>query len=261
MGKKRNPGVVIVGSFLCVAVIGILLLSLPLMTTDGQGLGFSDAAFMAVSGSCIIGLTVIDVSADLTFWGQLVLLILIQTGGVGFMTLATAVFAALGIRMGFSYRNLMKESLNHNTYYDIFSLTLTVVRYTFLIEGIGALLLALRFIPLFGWSKGLWYSIFHAVSAFNNAGFDLFGTSLEGFVGAWYINIVFMFLIIIGVVITNVANNAITGAILMQIVVAMAPSMGIDNPAPLAMTITMAMFLAILTPAASPYAAVLHANK
>ncbi len=198
MGKKRNPGVVIVGSFLCVAVIGILLLSLPLMTTDGQGLGFSDAAFMAVSGSCIIGLTVIDVSADLTFWGQLVLLILIQTGGVGFMTLATAVFAALGIRMGFSYRNLMKESLNHNTYYDIFSLTLTVVRYTFLIEGIGALLLALRFIPLFGWSKGLWYSIFHAVSAFNNAGFDLFGTSLEGFVGDWYINIVFMFLIIIG---------------------------------------------------------------
>ena len=70
-----------------------------------------------------------------------------------------------------------------------------------------------------------------------------------------------MFLIIIGVLITNVANNAITGAILMQIVVAMAPSMGIDNPAPLAMTITMAMFLAILTPAASPYAAVLHANK
>ena len=70
MGKKRNPGVVIVGSFLCVAVIGILLLSLPLMTTDGQGLGFSDAAFMAVSGSCIIGLTVIDVSADLTFSGS-----------------------------------------------------------------------------------------------------------------------------------------------------------------------------------------------
>lgn len=198
MGKKRNPGVIIVTSFLCVAVIGILLLSLPCMTADGQGLGFSDAAFMAVSGSCIIGLSVIDVSVDLTFWGQLVLLILIQTGGVGFMTLATAVFAALGIRMGFSYRNLMKESLNHNTYYDIFSLTMTVVRYTFLIESIGALLLALRFIPLFGWSRGLWYSIFHAVSAFNNAGFDLFGNSLEGFVGDWYVNAVFMFLIIIG---------------------------------------------------------------
>lgn len=198
MGKKKNPGVIIVVSFLCVAIIGILLLSLPCMTTDGQGLGFSDAAFMAVSGSCIIGLSVIDVSTELTFWGQLVLLGLIQTGGVGFMTLATSVFAALGIRMGFSYRNIMKESLNHNTYYDIFSLTLTVVRYTFLIEGIGAVLLALRFVPLFGLTRGLWYSIFHAVSAFNNAGFDLFGNSLESFVGDWYVNAVFMFLIIIG---------------------------------------------------------------
>lgn len=198
MGKRKNPGLIIAGSFMCVALLGMVLFSMPWITVDGEGLAFIDAAFMAVSGSCIIGLSVVDVGTELTFWGQLVLLCFIQIGGVGFMTLATAVFAALGIRMGFSYRNVMKESLNHQTYYDIFSLVLTVVRYMFLFEGIGFLLLACRFVPLYGWAKGLWYSLFHAVSAFNNAGFGLFADSLEGFVGDWYVNAVFMFLIIIG---------------------------------------------------------------
>lgn len=198
MGRKINPGVVIATSFLGVILTGALLFLLPCMTTDGQGLALIDAAFMSVSGSCIIGLSVVNVSQDLTIWGQLLLLFLIQTGGVGFMTLATAVFAALGIRMGFSYRNVMRESLNHDTYSDIFSLTMTVVRYTFFIEGIGAALFAVRFIPMYGLIKGIWYSVFHAVSGFNNAGFDLFGTSLEGFVGDWYVNGIFMFLIIVG---------------------------------------------------------------
>lgn len=195
--NRLRPGIMIILSFIIMVSIGVFLLSLPIVQTSGQRLTLSDALFMAVSASCIIGLSVVDV-ANFTFFGQLVLLVLLQIGGLGFVTLATTLFAALGVRIGVGYRATMMESWNHRTSFDVLNLTKKIVCYTFAIEGIGALLLMLRFVPLYGGAKGLWFSIFHAVSAFNNAGFDLFGNSLEDFVSDWYVNLIMMALIISG---------------------------------------------------------------
>ena len=151
--NRLRPGIMIILSFIIMVSIGVFLLSLPIVQTSGQRLTLSDALFMAVSASCIIGLSVVDV-ANFTFFGQLVLLVLLQIGGLGFVTLATTLFAALGVRIGVGYRATMMESWNHRTSFDVLNLTKKIVCYTFAIEGIGALLLMLRFVPLYGGAKG-----------------------------------------------------------------------------------------------------------
>lgn len=196
--KKMIPARIIAASFMAIIIIGTTLLTLPIATTNHQGLSIVDAFFTAASATCVTGLAAVSTAHDLTVFGQCVLLLLIQIGGVGLMTLTTIVAVALGIKLGFGYRLAMKEALNYSTYAGVIRLVKSVIHYTMLIEGIGALLLWIKFTPIYGLGKGLWYGVFHAISAFNNAGFDLFGNSLEGFQGDWFVLGVIMCLIVLG---------------------------------------------------------------
>lgn len=147
---------------------------LPFSTTNNLGLHPIDALFVATSASCVTGLTVVDVHNDLTIFGTLVMLLLIQVGGLGIMTLATLVVHTLGYRFRLKESIVLQESLNQGGRESIVTLIRRMIKYTFAIEGFFAVILTIHFLPEFGWlAPG--YGIFHSVSAFCNAGFDLFG--------------------------------------------------------------------------------------
>ena len=147
---------------------------LPFSTTNNLGLHPIDALFVATSASCVTGLTVVDVHNDLTIFGTLVMLLLIQVGGLGIMTLATLVVHTLGYRFRLKESIVLQESLNQGGRESIVTLIRRMIKYTFAIEGFFAVILTIHFLPEFGvLAPG--YGIFHSVSAFCNAGFDLFG--------------------------------------------------------------------------------------
>lgn len=154
--------------------LGTILLMLPISTTNGQGLKLIDALFTSTSASCVCGLTVVDVHNDLTFFGQVVMLFLMQIGGLGIMTLATLVVHTMGYRFKMKESLVLQESLNQGGQAGIFDLIKRIIIYTFAIEGFFAVLLTIHFYSEFGLSA-IGYGIFHSVSAFCNAGFDLFG--------------------------------------------------------------------------------------
>jgi trk system potassium uptake protein TrkH len=164
-----------------VVLVGTLVLMLPGMATAGR-LSFDQAIFTAVSAASVTGLSVITPSEDLTFMGQLVLMLLIQAGGVGFMMLAVFMLLALGRRISLADRLALQDSLGLNLPRAVVRIAGRTVKGILVIEGIGALLLWLHWTPLLGPSKALWYGIFHAVSSFCNAGFDLW-TGTPGFQG------------------------------------------------------------------------------
>lgn len=205
------PTQILALGFALMILVGTLLLSLPIASADGQSMGFINALFEATSAVCVTGLTVVNTAYDLSLFGQIVIILLIQMGGLGFMTIAAMVFFLMGKKITLKERLIMQEALNHFSLEGVVRLTKTVISTTFIIEGIGALLLALRFIPMLGWAKGIYYSIFHAISAFCNAGFDLFGNSLMDFTGDIVINFTIMGLIILGglgfIVIIDIRKN------------------------------------------------------
>ncbi|AOT72985.1 TrkH family potassium uptake protein [Geosporobacter ferrireducens] len=186
--------------FASVILIGSILLNLPIASRNGESIGFVNALFTATSAVCVTGLVVVDTGTYWTVFGQTVILFLIQIGGLGFMTLATLIFFILGKKITLRERLVMQEALNQFKISGIVRLTQYILVATFLIEGIGAILLSIRFIPIFGVSKGIAYSIFHSISAFCNAGFDLMGdfTSLTSFVNDPLVNVVVWILIVIG---------------------------------------------------------------
>lgn len=147
---------------------------LPISTTNNRGLEFFDALFVSTSASCVVGLTVVDLHNDLTIFGQIVMLILIQIGGLGIMTLATLVVHKMGYRFRLKENVVLQESLNQGSQAGLVTLIRRIIKYTLVIEGFFAVLLTIHFAPEFGW-KSVGYGIFHSVSAFCNAGFDLFG--------------------------------------------------------------------------------------
>ncbi|WP_243641229.1 TrkH family potassium uptake protein [Xylanivirga thermophila] len=203
MVKKRtclSPTQVLAIGFASIILIGGILLSLPVASANGQSIGFINSLFEATSAVCVTGLVVVDTGTDLSLFGQIVIITLIQIGGLGFMTAASLIFLALGKRITLRERLVMQEALNQFNLEGLVRLTKNVIGVTFIIEGIGALLLSTRFIPLYGFKKGLYYSIFHAISAFCNAGFDLIGNyrNLTGFVDDVVINMTVMGLIILG---------------------------------------------------------------
>ncbi|MBQ6976078.1 MAG: Trk family potassium uptake protein, partial [Selenomonadaceae bacterium] len=165
---------IIIFSFVLMIFLGTLLLMLPISTTDGDGLKWIDALFVSTSASCVCGLTVVDLHTDLTIFGALVMLLLIQIGGLGIMTLATLVVHTMGYRFQMKENLLLQESLNQGGQAGLFQLIGRMIKYTLIIEGFFAVLLAIHFFPEFGF-KAIGYGIFHSVSAFCNAGFDLFG--------------------------------------------------------------------------------------
>ena len=171
---RLKPTQVIILSFVVMILLGTALLMLPVSTTNNHGLAWIDALFVSTSASCVVGLTVVDLHNDLTIFGTLVMLILIQIGGLGIMTLGTLVVHRLGYRFRLKESLTLKESLNQSGQAGLFDLISRIIKYTFVIEGVFAVVLTIHFIPEFG-VNAVGYGIFHSVSAFCNAGFDLFG--------------------------------------------------------------------------------------
>lgn len=197
--RALNPARVLALGFLAIIIIGAGLLMLP-QAAAGEGLSFLDAIFTATSAVCVTGLVVVDTGTTFTTFGQLVIMVLIQVGGLGFMTMATLIFMVLGRKISFRNRQLIQESLNQFSVEGVVRLVRTILIYTLLVEGIAAIILGLRFAPEMGWLKGMYYGVFHAVSAFCNAGFDLMGnfTSLTAYSGDIVVNLTVMALFIGG---------------------------------------------------------------
>lgn len=171
---RLKPTRIIILSFVFMIILGAVLLMLPISTTNGAGLSWIDALFVSTSASCVTGLTVVDVHNDLTVFGTVVMLILIQVGGLGIMTLATLAAYKLGYRFRLKESLTIQESLNQGGHAGVVELIRRMIKYTLIIEGFFAVVLMIHFAPEFG-LKAVGYGIFHSVSAFCNAGFDLFG--------------------------------------------------------------------------------------
>lgn len=169
-----KPTQVIIASFLFMIFLGTFLLMLPMSTTNNSGLSAIDALFVSTSASCVTGLTVVDCKNDLTFFGKVVMIFLIQVGGLGIMTLATLVVHSMGYKFQLKQNLTLQESLNQSSQVGIFDLIKKMIRYTFTIELFFAILLTVHFFPEFGF-EAIGYGFFHSISAFCNAGFDLFG--------------------------------------------------------------------------------------
>ncbi len=200
---KIKPNQIILIGFFLVILAGAILLTLPIASQDGRSIGFVDALFTATSATCVTGLVVVDTYSHWTMFGKVVILLLIQTGGLGFMTVATMLSFALRRTITMRERLLMVESLNNESLQGIVRLVRHILIGTFLFEGTGAVILALRFIPDFGLWGGITKGIFHSVSSFCNAGFDLMGerepfSSLTTYSGDWVVNLTIMALIVIG---------------------------------------------------------------
>ncbi|MCI8538992.1 MAG: potassium uptake protein, TrkH family [Oscillospiraceae bacterium] len=185
--KSFNPTRLVASSFAVIILIGTLLLLLPAASRDGKSAGLLTALFTATSSTCVTGLILVDTWTQWSLLGQVVILCMIQLGGLGFMTVLTLLSLALKRRIGLSERLLMVSTFNLNGMEGVVRVVRLAVKGTFLCEGVGALILTLCFWPRFGFSGALWRGIFHAVSAFCNAGFDLMGgkygafSSLSGF--------------------------------------------------------------------------------
>lgn len=175
MKKKLNSIRVIALGYMLLILVGSFLLMLPCASQSGESVGFVNALFTATSTSCVTGLVTLDTATSWTLFGQIVLICLIQIGGLGFMTIATVFFKMLKKRMGLREREIMVESINDDNIGNIMQLTGKIAIGTAIFELLGALFLSVRFIPDFGIAKGIWYSVFHSISAFCNAGFDLMG--------------------------------------------------------------------------------------
>ena len=194
---------VIILGFLSVIFMGSLLLTLPAATLDGQGATFSDALFTATSAVCVTGLIVHDTATYWTMFGQAVILILIQIGGMGVVTVAVAIVTVSGRKIGLMQRSVMQEAISAHQVGGIVRMTKFILKTSVLIELTGAVLLMPVFCKDFGLGKGIWYAIFHSISAFCNAGFDLIGirapfSSLTSYSANPIVNITIMALIIIG---------------------------------------------------------------
>lgn len=195
--------IIALGYFLMV-LAGALLLMLPFAARSGERTDFLTALFTATTSTCVTGLVVADTATHWSLFGQLVILLLIQVGGMGFITMGVVFAMLLKKKITLSVRELVQESMNANQVGGMVRLVRQVFLGTMLIEGAGALLLSIRFIPQFGVKKGIYYSIFHAISAFCNAGIDLMGTvsgpysSLTDYAADPLVSLVICALIIIG---------------------------------------------------------------
>lgn len=194
---------IIILSFFMLIMLGTLLLMLPISSREGRFTSFSDALFTATSATCVTGLVVKDTASYWSLFGQCVIFTLIQIGGMGVITIGLAVMRASGMKIGLWHRSTMQESISAPHVGGMVRFTGFILKTTVLIELIGAALLFPVFCNDFGVAKGLWYSLFHSVSAFCNAGFDLMGarepfSSLTGYGSNIYLNCIIMLLIISG---------------------------------------------------------------
>lgn len=189
--------------FLVIILCGTCLLMLPVSSRESGGTDFLSAFFTATSATCVTGLVVVDTYRHWTLFGQLVILLMIQVGGLGFVTIGVTILLMMGRRIGLADRGLLRDSVNTLELGGIVRLAKLIVKGTLLTEGVGAVLLSIRFVPEFGPLEGIYYGIFHSISAFCNAGFDLMGrfeaySSLVRYADDWLVNLTTVSLILIG---------------------------------------------------------------
>ncbi|MEK3658087.1 Trk family potassium uptake protein [Paenibacillus odorifer] len=186
--------------FASIILIGALLLMLPISSTSGNAVSFIDALFTATSATCVTGLVVLDTGTTFTIFGKTVIMVLIQVGGLGFMTMATLFAMMMKRKISLRDRLILQEAMNQGSMEGIVRLIRRVLIYSLVIEGCAAVLLSIRWAFDMPLGKAIYFGIFHAVSMFNNAGFDIFGDfrSLTDYVYDPLVNIVVMFLIVSG---------------------------------------------------------------
>jgi len=160
-------------------LIGTALLWLPISSVDS--LSFNQAFFTSTSAITVTGLSVINIGAELTLFGQIILALLIHLGGMGLMTFAIVILSSFGMPVTLSQRRILRDEMGLTTLSGLVDLVWAVFKIVILCELVGAVLMSFIFVPEFGWSKGLWNALFHSVSAFNNAGFSLFSDSFMGY--------------------------------------------------------------------------------
>ena len=201
--RKMRPPQIIALVFMGIILLGSGLLCLPAASRSGQATDFLTSLFTATSATCVTGLIRVDTGSYWSGFGQAVILVMIQIGGLGFMTIASIFFFALRRKIGLRQRLVLAQALSFDQISGVVGLVRNVLRGTLAVEGTGALILALRFWPEFGAARALWYGVFHSVSAFCNAGFDVLGDlasggSLCGYVDDPVVNLTIMALITIG---------------------------------------------------------------
>ena len=195
---SESPPLILTLGFFILISIGALILSTPFVTRSGNPTNPIDAIFIAASASCVTGLSPVNTAEHRNSLGQVVIIILIQIGGLGIMTLASIIPLILRKKIGIKSRLILKEQLNIESMEGVIRLFRYVLGFTLVVETLGAILLAIRFVPTYGLGKGIWFSVFHSISAFCNAGFDILGDSIYPLRGDYLVNITIMVLIIIG---------------------------------------------------------------
>lgn len=219
MNEKKirfSPVKLIPLSFLIVILVGMFLLTLPVATVNGRSAGVLTALFTSTTSVCVTGLTVVDTCTYWSEFGQAVILILVQIGGLGVVAVASMIMMITRKKFSLGERILLKDSLNIDKNKEILFFLKRIFKGVFITEGIGALLFSIHFIPIFGVAKGIWTSVFQSVSAFCNAGMDIAGSnSMIGYRDSSLVMTVTMILIILGglgfVVWFDIADTLIVG--------------------------------------------------
>ncbi|GFH40785.1 K+ transporter trk [Lactococcus insecticola] len=188
----------IIFGFLSVILIGSILLALPISDQNDQATSYIDSLFMAVSATCVTGLAVVNTAEHWNLFGQVAILVMVEVGGLGFMSFLVLLLKMGGQHSSFKSKMLIRDAYNFTSIKGGAKLVKSIVKLSLWIQAIGAVLLSFDFIPRFGLEKGVWYSIFHAISAHSNAGFDLFDNSLFQFRDDPYVLVIMSLLILSG---------------------------------------------------------------
>ncbi|MCY6370555.1 TrkH family potassium uptake protein [Clostridium ganghwense] len=196
--RKLSPVQILALGFVIVIVIGAFLLRLPIASKNDSITPFIDCIFTSTSAVCVTGLTTVNTAEHWSYFGKTIIIILIQIGGLGFMSFATLFSLLWGKRITLKERLIMQEAMNSFSLQGLVKLAKYILIFTFSVEGIGALFLSTKFIPQYGPLKGIYYSIFHSISAFCNAGFDLTGNSLVPYANNLVVILAISGLVIIG---------------------------------------------------------------
>lgn len=195
--RHLTPTRIFVFSFAAFILTGTLALWLP-SSASGRSLRFVDALFTSASAVCVTGLATVDIGSRLSLTGQLITLVLFQVGGLGIITFSIVLFTLMGRGISFKGREITQSAFLHSPRKDFYLIVKRVLRYTLIIESVGALLLFLQFVQEFPFIQALYVSVYHAVSAFNNAGFSLFPDNLMRYQSNSLVNVTVMLLIILG---------------------------------------------------------------
>ncbi len=196
--NKLNVFQSITLGFMGVIIIGVILLSLPISTFDNKSIGFLDALYISTSATCVTGQSIFESMDVFNYFGKTIILILIEVGGLGFMSVIVMLYSLLKKSLNHKQKLIIQESLNVESVYDATNLIKYLIKFSLSVQLIGTILLSFSFIKPLGIIKGIYYSMFHAISAFNNAGFSLFEGSLTQFSNNTFVLSVIMILIVMG---------------------------------------------------------------